>query len=76
VVSGLGDELQVGRKKTKGLSQKYLQPPRVSQDFFSFGDFRILDVVEIAFRPTFGTAPWGADSSSSPAGEKRAQDGG
>jgi hypothetical protein len=43
--------------KHQGLSQKYYRPPVVGPDFFNHDDFRTLKVVEIAFRPTFRTAP-------------------
>jgi hypothetical protein len=50
------------REKKKGLSQKYYRPPVLGRDFVNHDDFKTLKVVEIAFRPTFGTAP-GRDES-------------
>ena len=40
-----------------GCPKKYYRPLELRQDSFSYDDCRILNVVEIVFRPTFGTAP-------------------
>ena len=43
-------------KASPRLSQKYYRSVELRQDSFNYGDFKILNVVEITFRPTFGTA--------------------